>query len=82
MSPSTPGQPTRNSRLAAFAGPILVAGLALATLTLRAAGARAAGIGDPAPDFTAENVLDTAPDVFQLSQYAGQIVVLSFFAHW
>lgn len=45
--------------------------------------ARAGGdVGEPAPEFTAENLQDTAPDYFQLSDYRGSVVVIEFFAHW
>lgn len=54
-----------------------------ALVALAAPPARAgARVGDPAPDFTAENLQDTAPDFFQLSNYRGSIVVIEFFAYW
>lgn len=75
----------RNSRTGAMVWQLYGLAMLLAVTCagpLRLSDARAAGIGDPAPDFTLENVLDTAPDVFQLSAYRGQIVVLTFFAYW
>ena len=45
-------------------------------------GRAGANVGDPAPDFTAENLQDTAPDFFQLSSYRGSVVVIEFFAYW
>ena len=82
------GGPWRGLRLAAprFAAIWLAAALLLGAVTLGAmapASALAgANVGDPAPDFTAENLQDTAPDFFQLSSYRGSIVVLEFFAYW
>lgn len=78
--------PAGRSSLAGRAGRRWAPALALAALLLAAltappasAGAR---VGDPAPDFTAENLQDTAPDFFQLSSYRGSIVVIEFFAYW
>jgi hypothetical protein len=39
-------------------------------------------VGDVAPDFQLENVLDAAPDNFVMSDYRGSVIVISFFAYW
>lgn len=80
--------PGRGLRLAArrFAAIGVAAALTLASLALGAltpsSALAGANVGDPAPDFIAENLQETAPDFFQLSSYRGSIVVLEFFAYW
>jgi len=39
-------------------------------------------VGDVAPDFQLENVLDGAPDNFAISDHRGSVVVIAFFAYW
>lgn len=80
-----PPTPARSSaRPAAWHRRIGLALLAALMLALPPLPAAHAGVkvGDPAPDFTAENLQDTAPDFFQLSSYRGSIVVIEFFAYW
>lgn len=81
MKRSAPRPVTRGLRAATLAGILLAARLALWPASTACA---AAGVGDPAPDFTSENVLSLEgdPEFFQLSAHRGQIVVMNFFAYW
>jgi hypothetical protein len=64
----------------AFATTTLMVAL---TIGLHTSPAAATGnVGDFAPDFQLENILDGAPDNFAVSDYSGSVVVIAFIAYW
>ena len=40
------------------------------------------GVGEMAPAFNLENVLDAAPDFFSPNDFRGSVIVIFFFAWW
>jgi hypothetical protein len=64
----------------AFATAALI--LAFMNVIQPPAAAASGNVGDFAPDFQLENVLDGAPDIFTLSDHRGSVVVIAFFAYW